>query len=195
MIGCFVMEAVIGSSCRKPQEKRGIFAIFGNLSENHTSEIARRSIESNTSLSLTQRANDDAKQKARKAAHGVLTMAYVSQDDKAAVSPAIKAVLKKHGVKGTIGIRHHSTLFVNLSSGAIDFGCDRMEVNHHCIEESERYSPEAKSFLVELVDAMKSNGWFDKSDSMTDYFHVAFYISINVGKWNKPYICTAPVAC
>ena len=29
--------------------------------------------------------------------------------------------------------------------------------------------------------------WFDKSDSMTDYFHTAYYMSIHVGKWDKPY--------
>ena len=27
--------------------------------------------------------------------------------------------------------------------------------------------------------------WFDKSDSMTDYFHTAYYFSIHVGKWDK----------
>jgi len=35
--------------------------------------------------------------------------------------------------------------------------------------------------------AMKGPGWFDKSDSMTDYFHVKHYCDINVGKYNKPY--------
>ena len=30
-------------------------------------------------------------------------------------------------------------------------------------------------------------GWFDKSDSMTDYFHTAFYYHASVGKWDKPY--------
>ena len=29
--------------------------------------------------------------------------------------------------------------------------------------------------------------WFDKSDSMSDYFHTAYYLSIHVGKWDKPY--------
>ena len=52
----------------------GYFAIWKNLSVNHTPEIARRSIESNTPRSRTQRANDDAKQKARKAAHGDSSM-------------------------------------------------------------------------------------------------------------------------
>ena len=43
-------------------------------------------------------------------------------------------------------------------------------------------------FLNELVVAMKGTKWFDKSDIMTDYFHTAYYIDINVGKWNKPYV-------
>jgi hypothetical protein len=34
-------------------------------------------------------------------------------------------------------------------------------------------------------------GNHDRSDSMTDYFDVGWYISINVGKWNKPYEMTA----
>ena len=48
-------------------------------------------------------------------------MAYVSQKDKAKLSPAIKAVLKKYKMKGTIAIKHHFSLVVNLQSGPIDF--------------------------------------------------------------------------
>ena len=72
------MESAIGNSRRKPQEKLGKSAIWKNLSGNHTFEFARRAIESNTPLSRTQRANDDAKQKARKAAHGVLAMLKIA---------------------------------------------------------------------------------------------------------------------
>ena len=122
-------------------------------------------------------------------------MAFVSQDDKANLAPRIKAVLKKHGVKGSIGVRHHSTLVVTIQSGSIDFGSNHIPVNHHHIDTSERYSPKAKAFLTELVAAMYSEDWFDRSDSQTDYFHCSYYLSVNVGKWNKPYICTAPVAC
>jgi hypothetical protein len=35
---------------------------------------------------------------------------------------------------------------------------------------------------------MKSQNWFDKSDSMTDYFHTAYYLSLSIGKWNKSYV-------
>ena len=49
-------------------------------------------------------------------------MAYVSQQDKAKLAPQIKKVLNKYGMKGSISIRHHSSLVVTLQSGAIDFG-------------------------------------------------------------------------
>ncbi len=48
-------------------------------------------------------------------------MAWMSQEKKKALAPAIKAVLKKYGIKGSIAVRHHSTLVVNLKSGPVDF--------------------------------------------------------------------------
>jgi hypothetical protein len=117
-------------------------------------------------------------------------MAYVSQKDKAELAPAIKKVLSKYGMKGSISIRHHSTLQVTLQSGSIDFGeythgDGYIQVNVYHIER--HYKGKAQKFLTELLAAMKGPGWFDKSDSMTDYFHVKHYCDINVGKWNKPY--------
>ena len=117
-------------------------------------------------------------------------MAYVSQKDKAELAPAIKKVLSKYGMKGSISIRHHSTLVVTLQSGAIDFGeythgDGYIQVNVYHIER--HYKGKAQNFLTELLAAMKGPGWFDKSDSMTDYFHVKHYCDINVGKYNKPY--------
>jgi hypothetical protein len=117
-------------------------------------------------------------------------MAYVSQKDKAELAPAIKKVLSKYGMKGSISIRHHSTLVVTLQSGSIDFGeythgDGYIQVNVYHIER--HYKGKAQKFLTELLAAMKGPGWFDKSDSMTDYFHVKHYCDINVGKYNKPY--------
>ena len=117
-------------------------------------------------------------------------MAYVSQADKAKLAPEIKKVLSKYGMKGSISIRHHSSLVVTLQSGAIDFkdyshGDGYIQVNTYHIDS--HYTGKAKNFLTELLAAMKGPDWFDKSDSMTDYFHVQHYCDINVGKWNKPY--------
>lgn len=117
-------------------------------------------------------------------------MAYVSQADKAKLAPEIKKVLSKYGMKGSISIRHHSSLVVTLQSGAIDFGeythgDGYIQVNVYHIER--HYKGKAQAFLTELLAAMKGPDWFDKSDSMTDYFHVKHYCDINVGKFNKPY--------
>ena len=114
-------------------------------------------------------------------------MAYISQQDKKDLAPGIKSVLNKYGMKGSIAIKHHSSLVVNLQSGPIDFDMDGYtSVNVYHIDK--HYTGRAKDFLNELVTAMKGTKWFDKSDIMTDYFHTAYYIDINVGKWNKPYV-------
>lgn len=112
-------------------------------------------------------------------------MAYMSQERKAELAPQIKAVLKKYGMKGTIAVRNHSSLVVNLSQGKIDFGSECIQVNTYWIHEN--YSGVAKDFLTELVEAMNV-GNFNKSDIQSDYFHVGWYIDINIGAWNKPYV-------
>ena len=116
-------------------------------------------------------------------------MAYVSQEDKKALAPAIKKVLNKYGMKGSISIRHHSTLVVTLQSGAIQFehshGDGYTQVNVYHIES--HYEGHAKAFLLELLAAMKGPNYFNNDDAMTDYFHRSHYTDINIGKWNKPY--------
>lgn len=139
-------------------------------------------------------------------------MAYVNQETKALVAPAIKAVLKKYGVKGTIAIRHYSTLVVNLKSGSLDIignwveTCrsersvmmnehyaenvpDHLDVNIYYIDS--HYSGVVRDFLNELHDAMKKPGWRNNTDIMTDYFDISYYCDINVGQWNKAYEFTA----
>jgi hypothetical protein len=117
-------------------------------------------------------------------------MAYVSQADKKALAPAIKKVLSKYGMKGSISIRNHSTLQVTLQSGAIDFkdyshGDGYIQVNTYHIDS--HYTGKAKAFLNELLAAMEGPNFFNNDDAMTDYFHRSHYTDINVGKWNKPY--------
>ena len=48
-------------------------------------------------------------------------MAYMSQERKAQLAPAIKAVLKKYNIKASIAVNNHSTLVVNIKQGEIDF--------------------------------------------------------------------------
>lgn len=139
-------------------------------------------------------------------------MAYVSQEKKAQLAPGIKAVLKRYGVKGTISVRNHSTLVVTLKSSKMDIignwfkqlksdpSLDRynyvkeqptyLDVNHHYI--AENFTGEVRNFLTELLQEMRGKDWFDKSDIQTDYFHVAHYVDINVGRWDKPFEVEGP---
>ncbi|SFP01942.1 hypothetical protein [Hydrogenimonas thermophila] len=42
--------------------------------------------------------------------------------------------------------------------------------------------------IAEIEKAIRKIGnWYDRSDSMTDYFETAFYYDIDVGSWDKPY--------
>jgi hypothetical protein len=51
----------------------------------------------------------------------------------------------------------------------------------------EHFSGKAKQFLAEAKDALLSAGWYDNSDAQYDYFDTAYYIDINIGKYDKPY--------
>ena len=139
-------------------------------------------------------------------------MAYVSQELKAKLAPTIKAICKKHGVKASIAVRHHSTLVLNVKSGKIDFIENYIKTDANKIAANkmspetiaqirkdqsldvntywahEHYSGKAKQFLTEMISAMKGPDFFDETDAQVDYFHVSHYIDINIGKWDKPYI-------
>jgi hypothetical protein len=118
-------------------------------------------------------------------------MAYVSQKDKKALAPAIKAVLKKYNMKASISVNNHSTLAVNIKEGVIDFSDDfthgdgYIQVNEYWIDD--HYTGVKRDFFNELLAAMKGPKYFNDDDAMTDYFSRSHYTNINVGKWNKPY--------
>ena len=123
-------------------------------------------------------------------------MAYMNQQMKATIAKNLKPVLKKFGVKGTLSVNNHSTIVLTLKSGKIDFFADYgdredarkfgIDVNPYWFQD--HYDGDAKAFLTEAFKALKSAGWYDRSDAMTDYFDTAYYVDINIGKWNKPYI-------
>jgi hypothetical protein len=133
-------------------------------------------------------------------------MAYMSQELKKKLAPGIKAVFKKYGVKGTIGVRHHSSLVVTIREGVLDLVGDANEYGKALAERrGYDYYPETYpninpyyceeqvvdnkigQFYKELKVAMMGDEWYDRSDAMTDYFDTAYYMDINVGAYEKPY--------
>lgn len=131
-------------------------------------------------------------------------MAYMSQERKRALTPGIKAVLKKYGVKATIGVHNHSTIVVICREGPLDIianahecaqagadynpaaweNCRYLTVNKYWVDSN--YTGTVKDFLNELIAACNV-GNHDRSDIQSDYFDVGWYIDIRVGTWDKPY--------
>lgn len=137
-------------------------------------------------------------------------MAYMSQDRKKEIAPKVKAILDQYKIKGSLSVRHHSTLVLNIKSGPIDFienfiEADKnkpyaknmsqdqidyirnnksLDVNPYWFQE--HFTGEALAFLHKIFKAM-NNGNHDNSDIQTDYFDVGWYVDVNIGQWNKPY--------
>jgi len=135
-------------------------------------------------------------------------MAYMNQERKAKITKMLKPILAKYKVKGSLSVRNHSTIVLTLKSGAIDFignsnrvcgndfyqvqrgfkpttsGYD--QVNPYWFQD--HYDGDAKAFLTEAFKALKSADWYDESNAMIDYFNIAYYVDVNIGKWNSPYV-------
>jgi hypothetical protein len=135
----------------------------------------------------------------------------MSQEKKAEIAPVVKAICKKYGISASLSVYHYSTLCLNIKAGSIDFVSNYnkvvgarpggfrigtpadplkqcMGVNPHWF--TEHYDGKALAFLTEVIAAM-DKGNHDRSDIQSDYFDVGWYLDINVGKWNKPYVLTA----
>lgn len=135
-------------------------------------------------------------------------MAYMNQERKAKVAPLVKAVCKKYGVKGTLSVRNHSTLVLTVKSGKIDFigNCNTVCGNDHYQVAGgfkpitrgytdvnpywfhQHFDGKALRFLKEIFTAMKGADWYDRSDAQVDYFDTAYYVDVNIGRWDRPYV-------
>lgn len=134
-------------------------------------------------------------------------MAYMNQEKKAKIAKLIKPLLKEYGIKGSLAVRHNSTIVLNIAEGPIDFigncdavrksknipdynavvgrECTYLQVNTYHVDS--HFSGIAAEFLNRAVNCLQSADWYDRSDIQVDYFDTAYHISINIGHWDKPY--------
>lgn len=123
-------------------------------------------------------------------------MAYADQTLKARITPAIREICRKYGVRATLSVRNHMSLALTISGGVIDFignynqTCNpavartSIDVNQYYFQN--HFSGAARDFLTEVFAAM-NDGNYDRSDIQTDYFDVGWYVRVHIGRWNKPY--------
>jgi hypothetical protein len=122
-------------------------------------------------------------------------MAYISKED----VQAIRAELKQQFPKWKFSVRKGSgslSVDVNIMQGTCAFeGKDYAQVNNYWIKDHWQDADD-QAALIKIDEIMhnapgRAGGrvYFDESDAMTDYFHTAFYTHMQIGSWDRKYIC------
>ena len=134
-------------------------------------------------------------------------MAYMNQEKKAVIKTNLDKALKGTGVKYSLSVRSHMTIVCTVKSAPIDLIDNYNKTvanrpggfrNGYSIEENtcldvnpywykEHFSGKALELVDKIVKAMYTANYYDNSDAMTDYFDTAYYVDVNIGKWNKPF--------
>jgi hypothetical protein len=136
-------------------------------------------------------------------------MAYVTEEIINKARTALKALNKQYGVKATLSGKGSSSLRLTIAEGSVDFigsYCETVlakrqlrdvdsvidwaqketyiQVNQYYLDSS--FSGLSLEYLEKAKAIMYADHW-DKSDPSTDYFNCSYYVSINIGRWNKGY--------
>ena len=124
-------------------------------------------------------------------------MAYIDAKDVAAIRKELKKVFPEF----KFGVRKNDTynVRVTVQRGPIDFSKIIKSYGYTNINpyHTGMYGEHSKFFdkVIEVIKTAPAagngynsgRGWYDNSDARVDYFDTAYYMSINVGDWNKPY--------
>jgi hypothetical protein len=137
-------------------------------------------------------------------------MAYISTNEVKEVRKALKEKFGKN-IKFSVTRDHYTGISVSIMEGVMDFYGDKdmghtdrynndkfypftghAQINHyhtHMYGKYESLFDDIKE-ICHTAPAKAEGGraYYDNSDAMIDYFDTAFYVNINVGKWDKPYI-------
>ncbi len=133
-------------------------------------------------------------------------MAYIGANDVAAIRKELKAEFPEFKFSVRKGY-NGSSVDVTVVSGPADFdelfnddysrSRKYLQINHY---HTYMYGDHSKFFdkIVEIIKTAPARAggkaYFNDSDAMVDYFHVAYYYHVNVGAWNKPYECSREYA-
>jgi len=134
-------------------------------------------------------------------------MAYISTEEVAAIRKQLKAEMPEY--KFSVKKCHHSSVTVAFMKGPAfkeftyrDRNGDNVagdintheQLNHY---HAERFYGEKNGAIIKKVEKIIKTAphkagvgdlWYDRSDSQSDYFDTAFYMSIHIGQWDKPYV-------
>lgn len=130
-------------------------------------------------------------------------MAYVSQENKKEKHAELKKFMPKSW-KWSLSVNHHSTLVLTIWSAPVDLlsefnrviaakprpmhleaphWTEYAQLNPYHIQEQF----DVHALLMKRIRDTLNVGNHDRSDVMTDYFDVGWYVDINLGRYGKPF--------
>lgn len=128
-------------------------------------------------------------------------MAYVNQEKKAKIAANLKKVVPA-GWKYSLAVRHHSTIVMTISQAPFDL-IGAFKANEHFDPKKQTYvwvnnyhfrshiEDECVADIFEAIFAALNTDNWNRSDIVSDYFDVGHYVDLQIGRWDKPFVCTA----
>ena len=124
-------------------------------------------------------------------------MAYMSQENKAKLQVEIGKVMPTNW-KWSLRVHHHSTLVLTIRQADVDLIKENMvsqerdkgqlsyvSLNEHNLQGY--YSGKLLKIFESIKGAMNV-GNHDRSDIQSDYFDVGWYVTINIGEYDAPFL-------
>jgi hypothetical protein len=126
-----------------------------------------------------------------------LEMAYMDQTKKTRIAAALKAVMPKDW-KYSLAVRNHMSIVLTIQSAPEDLlaafdGHYQVNTYHYDSALERNGRADLVPVFSAIMGALNLDN-HDNSDIQVDYFDVGHYVDVNVGRWNKPFICTTKVA-
>lgn len=142
-------------------------------------------------------------------------MAYMNQERKALIAQELKKVVPAQW-KYTLAVRNSSTIVMTITQAPVDLigECLRvsqkyetsvsktkerptnLDINQYYLDR--QFDGDLLALFRQFMDALNlrnvqgKENW-DKSDIMTDYFNVGWYVDLNIGSWNRPFLDVIPL--
>lgn len=115
-------------------------------------------------------------------------MPYIAADTVKIIRTKLKKELPN--VKLSVTGQHYSTLVVCVMESDIDFGVgEYAQLNEFYIEKNFQDRPAAQELLLKIMALIEASHEQKEVTYDYDYGSVPnYYISLNVGKWDKPYV-------
>lgn len=135
-------------------------------------------------------------------------MAYMNQEKKAVIAAALKAVMPADW-KYSLSVQSKMTTCLTIKSAPVDLiamlneknaklaARDGQEafvnkgyaqLNHFYLETAFGADPKVLEVMEAAKKALFSADYHDDSDIQSDYFNCAYYISMQVGNYDKPFV-------